>query len=63
MAGKVETLGIEYIRSMPEGRTSISISKNTKDRLAKFGFAGESLETALIRVLEIAEKHKNEEAN
>jgi len=58
MAGKVEMLYIGNIHHMAESRTSISISKNTKDRLAKFGCAGESLETALIRVLEIAESQK-----
>ena len=49
---------IGNIHHMAEPRTSISISKSTKDRLAKFGCAGESLETALIRVLEIAESQK-----
>ena len=36
--------------------TSIRLSKDTRDRLANFGKAGESLETALIRVLDIAEE-------
>lgn len=36
--------------------TSIRMSKDTRDRIADFGKAGESLETALIRVLEVAEE-------
>lgn len=36
--------------------TSIRLSKETRDRIANFGKAGESLETALIRALTIAEQ-------
>lgn len=36
--------------------TSIRLSKETRDRIANFGKAGESLETALIRALTIAEE-------
>ena len=39
-------------------RTSLSLSDETKTRLSKFGYAGESLETALLRVLEMAEELK-----
>ncbi len=60
MSGKIEMPSAEYIPSMAEGKTSISITKATRDRLAEFGRAGESLETALIRVLEIAERHTDE---
>jgi predicted DNA-binding protein len=39
-------------------KPAIRVSEETKDRIANFGKAGESLETALIRALDIAEKHK-----
>jgi predicted DNA-binding protein len=43
--------------------TSIRLSKETRDRIANFGKAGESLETALIRVLEIAEECEKRRAS
>ena len=48
---------------MTEGSstTSMKLSKKTRDRIAKFGVAGESLETALIRALEIAEDCKRQQ--
>ena len=42
--------------------TSMKLSKKTRDRIAKFGVAGESLETALIRILEIAEEYQRNES-
>jgi predicted CopG family antitoxin len=38
----------------------IKISDNEYKRLQKFGFAGESINDALKRVLDIAEKHQKE---
>jgi hypothetical protein len=39
-----------------EGITTIQVSRDARDRLAKFGEAGESLNTALLHVLNIAEE-------
>jgi hypothetical protein len=36
--------------------TTISVSRDTRDRLAKFGRAGDSLNDALMAVLNIAEE-------
>ena len=41
-------------------KPAIRVSEETKDRIANFGRAGESLETALIRVLDKAEKYDEE---
>lgn len=38
-----------------EGITTIQVSRSARDRLSKFGKAGESLNTALLNVLNIAE--------
>ncbi len=38
----------------------VKISKNEYIRLQKFGFAGESINEALKRVLDIAEKYKKD---
>jgi hypothetical protein len=38
--------------------TPIKVSEREYDRLKKFGYAGESINDALIRVLDIAEKNK-----
>ena len=45
-----------------DDRTTIRISVADKKRLAAFGDAGESMNTALRRVLEIAEEHVAENA-
>lgn len=37
-------------------KPAIRVSEETKDRIANFGKAGESLETAIIRALDKAEK-------
>ncbi|MGA9097522.1 MAG: hypothetical protein WB392_01160 [Methanotrichaceae archaeon] len=58
MLGKVEMQSLDDIRPMPGKRTSISLSEETRDRLANFGKAGESLETALIRALDLADECK-----
>jgi len=47
--------------TMAESVKPIKISKKEYERLQKFGFAGESINTALKRVLDIAEKHKKKE--
>ena len=47
---------------MPGETTSLRLTKDTKDRIANFGKAGESLETALIRALDLAEEKLREEA-
>lgn len=36
----------------------IKVTPANYDRLKKFGYAGESMNTALTRVLDLAEKHK-----
>lgn len=41
-------------------KPQLRLSKETKDHIANFGRAGESLETALIRVLDKAEKYDEE---
>jgi hypothetical protein len=41
-------------------KPAIRVSEETKDRIANFGRAGESLETALIRILDKAEKYDEE---
>lgn len=45
---------------MAEPTKMIKISVKSYDRLKKFGYAGESINTALERALDIAEKHKKE---
>jgi hypothetical protein len=45
------------IATMAESVKPIKISEKEYERLQKFGFAGESINTALKRVLDIAEKH------
>jgi len=45
-----------------DNRTTMRISVADKKRLAAFGDAGESMNTALRRVLEIAEEHVAENA-
>jgi len=49
----VQLVNVVYMAA--KATTSIRLSKDTRDRIANFGKAGESLETALIRVLEVAE--------
>jgi len=44
---------------MAEETTGIRISRRNRDRLSEFGKAGESLDTALDRVLKVAEDQKN----
>jgi len=58
MEGKIEMQSSKDIMLMSGERTSISVSKDTKDRISNFGRAGESLETALIRALDMADEHK-----
>ncbi|MGD0952879.1 MAG: hypothetical protein ABR985_10905 [Methanotrichaceae archaeon] len=41
-------------------KPAIRVSEETKARIANFGKAGESLETALIRALDKAEKYDKE---
>jgi hypothetical protein len=41
-------------------KPAIRVSEETKDRIANFGRAGESLETALIRALDKAEAYDKE---
>jgi len=41
-------------------KPAIRVSEETKERIAKFGYAGESLETALVRALVVAERHREE---
>ncbi|MFA6331674.1 MAG: hypothetical protein WCX22_01870 [Methanoregula sp.] len=36
----------------------VKISEKNYDRLKRFGFAGESIDTALTRALDLAEKQK-----
>jgi len=43
---------------MAEPTKMVKISVKEYDRLKKFGYAGESINTALQRVLDIAEKKK-----
>ena len=38
------------------GSTTIQVSRSTRYRIAKFGEAGESLNDALLRILNIAEE-------
>lgn len=45
---------------MAEQMKMVKITLKEYDRLKRFGFAGESINTALQRVLDIAEKHKKE---
>lgn len=54
--------GYTIYNGMPGERTSLSLSKETKDRIANFGKGGESLETCLIRALDLAEKYKEAKA-
>jgi hypothetical protein len=51
-----DTLGMKGESQKP----AVRMSEETKARLSKHGFAGESLETALIRVLDKAEKYDKE---
>lgn len=44
------------IPEMAEPMKMVKVSVKAYDRLKKFGFAGESINTALERVLELAEK-------
>ena len=46
---------------MAEPTKMVKVSVKAYDRLKRFGFAGESINTALERVLDIAEKNKKEE--
>jgi hypothetical protein len=46
---------------MAESVKPIKISEKEYKRLQKFGFAGESINTALKRVLDIAEKQEEQE--
>lgn len=46
---------VPFMKGEPQ-KPAIRVSEETKDRIANFGKAGESLETALIRVLDKAEK-------
>ncbi len=62
MAGKVEIQRMEDICLMAEKRTTMSLSEKTKERLSKFGYAGESLETALNRLMDRLEKCEEERA-
>jgi hypothetical protein len=48
---------------MKKQKPSIKVSDDTKERIANFGRAGESLETALVRALGIAEKHKDNKSS
>ncbi len=51
---------------MGEDMTNMRISRRNRDRLAMFGFAGESFDDALDRVLTMAEevnKEKNRTRN
>ncbi|MHB8118659.1 MAG: hypothetical protein ACYDHX_08040 [Methanothrix sp.] len=41
-------------------KPAIRVSEETKIRVSKHGFAGESLETALLRALDKAEKYDEE---
>lgn len=45
-------------QEMAEPTKLMKVSLKNFDRLKKFGFAGESLDTALGRVLDVAEKQK-----
>ena len=38
------------------GSTTIQVSRSVRDRIAKFGEAGESMNEALLRILNIAEE-------
>jgi hypothetical protein len=46
---------------MVEKVTTIKVSKNNRDRLAKFGDVGDSFDDALGRVLAIAEAEKEKQ--
>jgi hypothetical protein len=46
------------IPEMAEPMKMVKVSVKEYDRLKKFGYAGESINTALQRVLDIAEKKK-----
>lgn len=46
-----------------EASTTIQVSRSARDRLAKFGQAGEPLNMALMRVLNIAESAECEGAH
>lgn len=59
MDAKLKMKPMMNIVIMQSDRTSISVSRETRDRLAKFGCAGESFETVLNRVLDIAEKFRD----
>lgn len=43
---------------MAEPMKMVKVSVKAYDRLKKYGFAGESINTALERVLDIAEKNE-----
>jgi len=42
---------------MKESHTTIEVSRENRDRIASFGKAGESLNDALSRILDVAEKN------
>jgi len=46
--------------NVPVELRSVRIHKNELKRLQRFGLAGESINDALKRVLDVAEKHKHE---
>ena len=46
---------------MADPMKMVKISQKEYDRLKKFGWAGESINTALARVLDIAEQNKKKE--
>jgi hypothetical protein len=60
MEEKIKMRSLEDKNIMPGERTSVSLSKETKDRIANFGKGGESLETCLIRALDKAEAYDKE---
>jgi hypothetical protein len=63
MQANIEMHRMTDVRLMAEKRTTMSLSEKTRDRLSKFGFAGESLETALNRLMDQVEKERRKKEN
>jgi hypothetical protein len=62
MIGKVEMQTVRDISNMSGEKTSLSLSRETRDRIANFGKGGESLETCLVRALDLAEECQKKKA-
>jgi hypothetical protein len=52
---------IEDMKGEPQ-KPAIRVSEETRERVANFGKAGESLETALMRALDLAEECQKKKA-